>query len=158
MSSSSISSTESNHGPGPYCLGLRSKILGSWASSEIFQTANVDFRRVHQDRVATDTVTNFTTIVDRLEKQQIQHVYLVTSDFHMPRAEAIATLVLGSRGIRYTAVSVPSQQPSESPLRLLRDVLRSVVWIFTEETGAETRFDQTTDKLNNQIFGQNERH
>ncbi|MBE9029810.1 YdcF family protein [filamentous cyanobacterium LEGE 11480] len=139
--------------------------LDVWISSglsqkdaqRIFSEAGVDFHRVHQDRVATDTVTNFTSIVDRLQQRNIQHVYLVTSDFHMPRAEAIATVILGSRGIRFTPMPVPSQEESESPLRIVRDIGRSIVWIFTGQTGAELRTGRATYKLNNQIFGQNER-
>lgn len=123
----------------------------------IFGRVGVDFRRVHQDRAATDTVTNFTTMVDRLQQRRIQHVYLVTSDFHMPRAQAVATLILGSRGIRFTPITVPSQQEPESQLRIMRDVARSVSWIITGQTGAALREQSPTYKLNNQIFGSNER-
>lgn len=123
----------------------------------IFRKAGVRFDRVHQDRMATDTVTNFTTMVDRLEQHNIKHVYLVTSDFHMPRAEAIATIVLGSRGIRYTTKAVPSQEIEESPLRIMRDVVRSVVWIFTGFTGAELEQNRSLSKINTNVFGQNER-
>jgi uncharacterized SAM-binding protein YcdF (DUF218 family) len=126
-------------------------------TSEIFQRAGVTFNRVQQDRRATDTVTNFTTMVNRLEQQRIQHIYLITSSSHMPRASAIATLVLGSRGIRFTPVNVPSQTEAESPLRIGRDIARSVLWLFTGQTGAGLRSEEATYKLNNRIFGSNER-
>ncbi|MBD2245404.1 hypothetical protein [Nostoc sp. FACHB-888] len=46
----------------------------------------------------------------------------VKSDYHMRRASAIATIVLGSQEIVVTSVAVASQnQPSESLMRVLRD-------------------------------------
>ena len=55
----------------------------------------------------------------------------------MARSRAIATLVLGSRGIAVTPISVPStgRQP-ESKLRIARDCIRSLVWMLTGHTGA----------------------
>ncbi len=118
--------------------------LDIWISSgpnaketqKIFQAAVVSLRRLHIDQRAVDTLTNFTTLVKDFQKNHIQHLYLVTSDYHMPRAKAIASLVLGSHGIVFTPVSVPSNQPPESTLHILRDIMRSLVWIFTGYTGA----------------------
>jgi uncharacterized SAM-binding protein YcdF (DUF218 family) len=105
---------------------------------EIFQAADIPAHRLHLDYRATDTVTNFTTLVEVFQQQQIQHIFLVTSKSHMPRAKAIATIVLGSRGIAFTPVSAPSQpKESESILRIIRDLARSILWIFTGYTGAE---------------------
>ncbi|NEQ26943.1 MAG: YdcF family protein, partial [Microcoleus sp. SIO2G3] len=80
--------------------------------------------------------TNFTSLVKDFKTQNIQHLYLITSDFHMLRAKAIATLVLGSQGITFTPISIPSNDPQESLVRILRDSGRSVLWIFTGRTGA----------------------
>lgn len=118
--------------------------LNVWISSgqlpqqvyPIFAGAQVPLERLHLDYRATDTVTNFTTMVPEFEQQQIQHVLLVTSDFHMPRAKAIATVVLGSRGVAFTPVAVPSNRPPESKLRIARDVGRGLLWIVTGKTGA----------------------
>lgn len=140
--------------------------LSIWISSglpkptteALFQQAGVDLNRLHQDQQATDTVTNFTTIVDKLQQDQVEHVYLITSDFHMPRAAVIGTLILGSRGIRFTPISVPSAAPQEeSSLRVLRDTVRSLLWILTGRTGAGLRSEETAYELNNRIFGSNER-
>lgn len=81
----------------------------------IFQNAGIPNSRLHFDYRATDTVTNFTTLVGDFQKQHIQHLFLITSESHMPRAKAIAILVLGSRGIAFTPVSVPSKatQPED---------------------------------------------
>lgn len=102
----------------------------------IFQSAGIPDDHLHLDYRAVDTVTNFTTLVPDFQQRHIEHIYLITSDYHMPRAKAIATLVLGSRGIIFTPVSVPSNQPKESKLRILRDIVRSLLWIITGRTGA----------------------
>ena len=103
---------------------------------EIFQNIGVDNRRVYIDRRATDTVTNFTTLVKDFKKQKIQHIYLITDDFHLPRAKAIALIVLGSRGIAYTPVCVATKMPPEPKIKIVRDVIRSFFWIFTKHTGS----------------------
>ena len=101
----------------------------------IFQAAGVSPDRLHLDYRATDTVTNFTTLVGEFKQHKIQHLYLITSDFHMPRAKVIATLVLGSRGIACTPIAVPSNRPQESTYRIARDAVRSLLWIVTGRTG-----------------------
>ena len=103
---------------------------------EIFHRAGVDNRRVYIDRRATDTVTNFTTLVNDFKKQKIRHIYLITDDFHLPRAKAIAFWVLGSKGIAYTGVARTTDRPLESKSKIFRDILRSTFWIFTKHTGA----------------------
>jgi uncharacterized SAM-binding protein YcdF (DUF218 family) len=121
--------------------------LEIWVSSganpapaqEIFQTAGVTPDRLHLDYRATDTVTNFTTLVADFKQRRIHHLYLLTSDFHIPRAKAIATLVLGSQGIAFTPVPIPESTANdrqESFLHILRDCGRSLLWIVTGRTGA----------------------
>jgi uncharacterized SAM-binding protein YcdF (DUF218 family) len=102
-----------------------------------FQQLGVPNQHLHLDGRATDTVTNFTTLVKDFVAHKLQHVYLITSDYHMRRAQAIAIIVLGSRGIAVTPVGVPSpEDKSESLVRVLRDCGRSIVWIFSGRTGA----------------------
>jgi len=118
--------------------------LEIWVSSgmrpnearSLFQGAGIAEARVHLDYRAVDTVTNFTTLVDDLEQRHIHHIYLITSDYHMSRAIAIATIVLGSRGIAFTPIAVPSWKAPESSLHIARDVARSLVWMATGKTGA----------------------
>ncbi|HEY9706719.1 MAG TPA: YdcF family protein, partial [Oculatellaceae cyanobacterium] len=102
----------------------------------IFRAAGISDARVHLDYRALDTVTNFTTLVADFNSRNIQHLYLITSDFHMPRAKAIATIVLGSQGIAFTPVSIPSNEPAESKLRILRDTGRALLWMIVGRTGA----------------------
>jgi uncharacterized SAM-binding protein YcdF (DUF218 family) len=83
-----------------------------------------------------DTVTNFTSLVKEFKQRHIHHVYLITSDFHMPRSKAIANFVFGSRGIAFTPVPIPEQKFRESRLRIIRDSGRAILWIVTGHTGA----------------------
>ncbi|BAZ24831.1 hypothetical protein NIES4073_57310 [Kalymmatonema gypsitolerans NIES-4073] len=118
--------------------------LDIWVSSgirpnkaqEIFRAAGISDQQVHLDYRAIDTVTNFTSLVQDFKNRNIQHLYLITSDFHMPRAKVIATIVLGSQGITFTPISIPSNEPTESFVRILRDSGRSIFWVFTGRTGA----------------------
>ena len=114
----------------------------SEASSRIRQTfkkANLDPNRLHYDDRATDTVTNFTTMVEPLQNHNIHHVYLITSDYHMRRSRAIGTIVFGSRGIILTPIPVNSKRSPEPITEVARDVGRSVAWLFTGRTGASLK-------------------
>ncbi|WP_416672296.1 YdcF family protein [Egbenema bharatensis] len=108
-------------------------------SRAIFRSAGIADDRVHLDYRASDTVTNFTSLVADFRRQGIQHLYVVTSDFHMPRARVIGTIVLGSNGIAFTPVTVPTGSPRESWIRIVRDGGRSVLWLATGRTGASFR-------------------
>ncbi|NET11217.1 MAG: YdcF family protein [Merismopedia sp. SIO2A8] len=102
----------------------------------IFQSAGIPDHRIHLDRRAIDTVTNFTSLVQDFKARSVHHVYLITSDFHMRRSTTIAFFVLGSQGIAYTPVAIPSNQSEESLLRVARDAGRSLLWLATGRTGA----------------------
>ena len=121
---------------------------GPEKSQLFFEESGVALSRVHFDRRATDTVTNFTTLVDDFEQKKISHLYLITSDYHMPRAQAIATVILGSHGIRVTPITIPSNTSPESILRIVRDVMRSFLWLTTNYTGANLRFHPLVESLN----------
>ncbi|AFY33673.1 YdcF family protein [Calothrix sp. PCC 7507] len=106
-------------------------------TQKVFAKAGVDPHRLHMDYEAVDTVTNFTTLVDDLQARGIKSVYLITSDFHMRRASIIGEIVLGSRGIEFKAVSVPSAKPSEPIEKSVRDGARAILWVATGYTGAD---------------------
>jgi uncharacterized SAM-binding protein YcdF (DUF218 family) len=97
--------------------------------------------RLRLDAKSTDTVTNFTTMVDQFQAAKIKHLYLVTSAAHMDRSVAIAHVVLGSRGIVVTPVPLKEEGNipwfyQESGKRTWRDRLRAISWLFTGKTGA----------------------
>ncbi|MDV3351364.1 YdcF family protein [Leptothoe sp. LEGE 181152] len=105
------------------------------AAYAVFQAKGIRRERVYLDYQATDTVTNFTTLAPQFKENNIQHIYVVTSDFHMPRAKVIGTIVLGHSGMTFTPVSVPTSQPAESWFRIVRDGSRSFLWTVSGQTG-----------------------
>ena len=105
-------------------------------AQKIFAKAGIDPGRLHFDYRASDTVTNFTTLVDELEARGIDSVYLVTSENHMQRAKIIGDIVFGSRGIDFQPIAVPSNNPPEPIEKCLRDGARSIFWLITGHTGA----------------------
>jgi uncharacterized SAM-binding protein YcdF (DUF218 family) len=110
-------------------------------NQEILERAGIVGAKVHYDICATDTVTNFTCTVDDFTQRNIRHVYVLTSDYHIARAQVIAFFVLGSRGIAFTPVSVASRDThSESNLKNIRDSLRSILWILTGKSGASLNY------------------
>jgi len=101
------------------------------------ETTTINLEKVHYDVCPVDTVTSFTCIVKVFQIQGIRHVYLLTSDYHLSRSMAIAFIVLGSRGIAFQPVSLPSTDgKTESWLVIGRDFLRSLLWLVTGKTGA----------------------
>ncbi|MFM8293831.1 MAG: YdcF family protein [Microcystaceae cyanobacterium] len=109
---------------------------------QILDYARIDPRRITYDTCATDTLTNFTCLVDWLHRPHhppIHHVYLVTSDYHMARAQAIASIVLSSQGMVMTPYTVTSPYAPESPEsmgKIIRDQIRAIIWLVTGRTGA----------------------
>ncbi|MBE9043647.1 YdcF family protein [Pleurocapsales cyanobacterium LEGE 10410] len=105
-------------------------------AQKIFAKAGISSDRLYFDYRASDTVTNFTTLVDELEERGIDSVYLITSENHMTRAKIIGDIVFRSRGIDFKPVAVPSDNPPEPAEKCLRDGVRSVFWLLTGHTGA----------------------
>ena len=99
----------------------------------LLRDAGMDQSRVVLDYRAKDTFTNFTSLVDDLKRDGVRHVYLVTSEDHLPRAMTVGRLVAGSRGIRLTGVPVACH-PScrkETLGKRLGDGIRALTWVVT---------------------------
>ncbi|MGK7897877.1 MAG: YdcF family protein [Xenococcus sp. (in: cyanobacteria)] len=105
-------------------------------TNQIFQDAGISPNRYFLDDRATDTVTNFTSLITDFQQNNIKHLYLITSDFHMSRAKAVGIIILGSQGIAFTAMEVRTNRDHESTIKILRDIGRSILWIFSGHTGA----------------------
>lgn len=102
----------------------------------LFSEAGIDMSRLHLDKRAVDTVTNFTTLVDELQARGISSIYLITSDDHMRRASVIGEIILGSRGITFKPVPVPSGRDPEPVEKSIRDGARAILWVTTGHTGS----------------------
>ena len=90
-------------------------------------------RQVQLDYRARDTLSNFTSLVDDLQKARIRHALLVTSSDHMDRALLVGRIVAGSRGIHLTPVAVPCGQlcVRESRRKIWGDGLRAGLWVIS---------------------------
>jgi uncharacterized SAM-binding protein YcdF (DUF218 family) len=127
-------------------LALEHPKLPVWVSSGspkeysewVFDSAGVESERIHLDYRAVDTLTNFTTLVDDLKAEGITSFYLVTSDYHMRRAQWIAEVIGSNRGVVFKTVPIPSDRPSEPVIKAFRDSGRAVVWVVTGYTGAKS--------------------
>jgi uncharacterized SAM-binding protein YcdF (DUF218 family) len=102
----------------------------------LFAETGVSLERLRLDYEAVDTVTNFTSLADRLKEQGIKKVYLVTSDYHMRRARVIGEIVLGSRGISMSPVAVQTGKEEEPLSKAVRDGGRALLWVVTGRTGS----------------------
>ncbi len=112
-------------------------------SEWVFSEAGVDLDRLKLDYRAVDTLTNFTTLVDDLKAQGVTKVYLITSDYHMRRSRMIGEIVLGSRGIDFQPVAIPSEAPEEDWSKAVRDGGRSLFWLATGYTGYNDAVEPT---------------
>lgn len=99
----------------------------------LMETEGLREGQVVLDYRANDTLGNFTSLVDDLREQGVQHVLLVTSEDHLPRALTVGSLVAGSRGIRLTGVPVSCGVDcvQESPGKRWGDGLRALAWVIT---------------------------
>ena len=99
----------------------------------LMRDAGLAPERVRLDYRAKDTLGNFTSLVDELQRDGVHHLLLVTSEDHLPRAMAVGAIVAGSRGIRLTGVPV-SCRPNcrdESLGKRFGDGLRAAAWVVT---------------------------
>uniref|UniRef100_A0A7S2NPC7 DUF218 domain-containing protein n=1 Tax=Cyanoptyche gloeocystis TaxID=77922 RepID=A0A7S2NPC7_9EUKA len=101
----------------------------------VFKSKGVNMDRVHLDYRARDTLTNFTTMVPVFKRMGVKKVFLVTAEDHMPRALTIGTVVFGSRGIGIDPMPMPSRRKGEHPKKIIKDGLRSLVWLTTGYVG-----------------------
>ncbi len=141
-------------------LALKYPDLPLWVSSGspeeysywVFDQAGVDRQRLHLDYRAVDTLTNFTTLVDDLKNQGITSVYLVTSDYHMRRAQWIAEIIGSQRGVVFKIVPIPTDRSPEPILKALRDSGRAIVWLVTGYTGVSLQnLEQTEEPIKSKL-------
>ena len=99
----------------------------------LFGRQGLDAGRVQLDYRATDTLSNFTSVVDELKRAQVRHLLLVTSSDHMDRALLVGRVVAGSRGISLTPVPVPCGQRClpEGRSKVWGDGARAALWVLT---------------------------
>ena len=98
--------------------------------TKIFMNAGISNDRLYLDYRAKDTVTNFVSLIKKLQVQKTKGIYLITSNNHINRAKIIGEIIFGTQGIISKPFPVPSNIPSETLNKLLRDAGRSLLWII----------------------------
>lgn len=87
---------------------------------------------LYLDYSATDTLTNFTTLAERLKHEGIGTVNVITDEVHMPRAQMIGSIVLNHLGITMKKIEIPLKGVhSESRIKIFVDYMRCVLWFYT---------------------------
>jgi len=66
-----------------------------------------------------------------LQQQGIGRVLVLTDDTHITRARTIAAIVLGSRGIAFTTVAIPTDGNPEAWYKIPRDAARALIWAYS---------------------------
>ncbi len=102
-------------------------------SDWLIQNEKIPNYLVKRDYRAKDTLANFTYIVDELLEENINHILLITSDYHLDRAKVVGSIIAGSRGIRITSLPVPcpSSCKEEGKRKRNIDIFRAVIWVAT---------------------------
>ncbi len=108
--------------------------------------AKLDYR-------AKDTLSNFTTLIDDLVNQGINHALLVTSNDHLPRALAVGNLIAGSRGIRLTSIPVKCEPncQKESLQKKMVDIVRASTWVITGKDLKQWTQEKLPIKISNEL-------
>ncbi len=78
-------------------------------------------------------MNNVTYIVEDLFNENINHIILIISDYHLNRAKIVGEIINGSRGVKVTSLSIkcPSNCKQENPRRTKFDILRALMWLAT---------------------------
>ncbi len=102
-------------------------------ASWLVEKVGIPLDQVKLDYQAKDTLSNFTSLVDDLYLQGIQHVLVVTSEDHLSRAMLIGNVIAGSRAIRLTGISVSCFEDcnKEGFQKSLTDFVRAWTWVAT---------------------------
>lgn len=102
----------------------------------IFQRVNAPIRQVWLEKCAESTFDNFSYTIPILEQWRSHKVKVLTSATHLPRAQWLAQILLGSHGIWAEMEIVPETgipANQENWLKTSLDVARSLVWAVVSQ-------------------------
>jgi uncharacterized SAM-binding protein YcdF (DUF218 family) len=93
--------------------------------------------RYYLDYLAWDTVTNFTTSVNRILSYGCKELYIVTDGFHMRRSMSIATAVYFKKGVKLVPSQSSPADHQESKELVILDTARAWLYRFTNQILAD---------------------
>jgi uncharacterized SAM-binding protein YcdF (DUF218 family) len=113
-----------SHGAAPPCTRL------------VFERVAAPIDQVWLETCAESTFDNYRYSLPTLKQWGTQHVVVVTSPTHVPRAEWLARILLGSHGIwvemqLVEEIGIPANV--ETPLKTVLDVGRSLTWAIISQ-------------------------
>ena len=113
-----------SHGAAPPCTRL------------VFERVAAPIDQVWLETCAESTFDNYRYSLPTLKAWGAQHVVVVTSPTHLPRAEWLARLLLSSHGIwvemqLVEEIGIPANV--ETPLKTVLDVGRSLAWAIISQ-------------------------
>jgi len=113
-----------SHGSQPPCIRL------------LFERANAPLDQVWLENCAESTFDNYRYSLPILQRWGAQHIQVVTSPGHLPRAAWLAHVMLGSHGMwvevqTVAEIGVPGNV--ETPLKTVLDVTRSLGWAILSQ-------------------------
>ncbi len=112
----------------------------------VFDRAHAPVDRVWLETCAQSTFGNYRYSLATLQQWQSQHVRVVTSESHLPRAHWLGAVMLGSHGIWVDVQPVQEQgRPGnrEHPLKTIADLSRGLVWAIISQVHRPTCFHLT---------------
>lgn len=113
-----------SHGAQPPCTRL------------VFERVAAPIDQVWLESCAESTFDNYRYSLPILKQWQVQHVVVLTSPTHLPRAAWLARILLGSHGIwvemqLVEEIGIPANV--ENPLKTVVDVGRSLGWAIVSQ-------------------------
>lgn len=97
----------------------------------LFEVHTAPQNQVWLERCAHSTFENFYYTLPILKQWGVHHVQMITSARHLPRAQWLGQIILGSHGIWMETYTVEEQGipgNTESSLKTGLDVIRSLIW------------------------------
>ena len=103
---------------------------------KLFEQINAPTEQVWLEKCADSTFGNFFFSLPLLKQWQINHVKLITSASHLPRAKWMGQILLGTHGI-WMEVDVVEETGTpgnqESPLKTVLDLIRALLWAIASQ-------------------------
>ncbi|WP_269622218.1 YdcF family protein [Prochlorococcus marinus] len=85
------------------------------------------------DYSSNDTLSNFTSIIDKLHLEGVKHLLYIISEDNRNQSRVASQIIAGSKGIMLTTLAIPcgSYCQKEDKRKGNIDILRSVAWVIT---------------------------